>query len=461
MQPESTLNQLKAALPGGQLPPSYGVYFKTTLVALCHALEDHILQTAETDIEQQPLVLVAFQQGKWYLQEADRYFEMAQYSRQIAIAAVADSGFAQHKTGQLENVALVPLDSEDSFTQEWNLVIFAPSYAAMVLCHELSPEEYRADTQPQNDNERKFYGLWTFDRQLVQASTQIMIERMRPYEPKICDRIQAQLQSITAHPNDKPIDLTGVVSRIVTYLQTSQQQLVTVNRQNRERVELEGQALRLNRNLAGSKLQAFLRMAQRVDERDPDNPLASLQVSALSETLGQLLDLPTLSLRRLRLAGLLYRVGLAEAPSAVFNQPVEKLDETSLSVWRDRAILGAQLLSTMSELTPVKDIVLQHLEHWDGSGKPSGLKQQEITIEARILGLVAYFQDLTQPRGSRPALSLGDALAKCKELSETRFDPALVESLNTVIHLTQMGMMQLPDRPSQLPTVWLEETLKS
>ena len=67
MQPESTLNQLKAALPGGQLPSSFGVYFKTTLVALCHALEDHILQTAETDINQQPLVVVAFQQGKWYL----------------------------------------------------------------------------------------------------------------------------------------------------------------------------------------------------------------------------------------------------------------------------------------------------------------------------------------------------------------------------------------------------------
>jgi HD-GYP domain-containing protein (c-di-GMP phosphodiesterase class II) len=115
----------------------------------------------------------------------------------------------------------------------------------------------------------------------------------------------------------------------------------------------------------------------------------------------------------------------------------------------------------MAELAPVKDIVLQHLEHWDGSGKPNGLKQEEISLEARILGLVAYFQDLTQPRGSRPALSLVEALDNAKELTGIRFDPALVETLSTVIQLTQMGMMQLPDRPSQLPTVWLEETLKS
>ena len=73
MQPEATLNQLKAATPGGQLPASFGVYFKNTLVALCHAMEDHILQSCKIEPEDKPLVLVTFQQGKWYLQEADRY----------------------------------------------------------------------------------------------------------------------------------------------------------------------------------------------------------------------------------------------------------------------------------------------------------------------------------------------------------------------------------------------------
>ena len=83
MQPESTLNQLKASQPNGQLPSSYGVYFKNTLVALCHALEDHIQEASAASPEHQPLVLVTFQQGKWYLQEADRYFELAQCSQHV------------------------------------------------------------------------------------------------------------------------------------------------------------------------------------------------------------------------------------------------------------------------------------------------------------------------------------------------------------------------------------------
>jgi DICT domain-containing protein len=460
MQPESTLNQLKVALPEGTLPSSYGVYFKNTLVALCHALEDHILQHKYHEDIFKPLVLATFQRGKWYLQEADRYLELAQNSQKVAIAAIEDSGFATHQTSKLENVSLVNLQEEDSLVEEWNLIILAPDYAAMVLCHELSREEYLADSNPQIDSERKFYGLWTFDRLLVEKAASILRERMRPYNESLADQLSKIQEQIRVTPPSGSVDLTGVVDRIVSYLQSSQEELVTINRQTREFWELEGQALKLNRNLAANKLQAFLRMAQKVDENDPTNPMASLQVSALAETLGQILDLPTLKIRRLRLAGLLFRVGLSGAPKEVFTHNINELDSSSSKFWQDRSILGARLLKSMPELSPIKEIVLHQLEYWDGSGYPDGLKGEDIPIESRIIGLVAYFQELTQPRGDRLAYSLVGALAKCQKYSGTRFDPNLLESLNSVIRLTEMGLMKLPDRPSQLPSVWLEETTK-
>ncbi|MGF1461407.1 MAG: HD domain-containing phosphohydrolase [Leptolyngbyaceae cyanobacterium] len=459
MDSNSTLNQLKAALPQGQLPSSYRVYFKNTLIALCHALEDHILKSAAQFPEQQPLVLVTFQEGKWYLQEADRYLEIAQHSSEVAISACADSGFETHPTSKLDNVSLIELDPADSLVNEWNLIIVAPGYTAMVLCHELSPEEYQADTQPRNDVERKFYGLWTFDRVAVEAAASILIERMRPYDEALAGRLQNLQQQMTASPDTVPVDLTSVVSRIVNYLQDSQEHLITANRQARELWELEGHALRVNRNMTANKLQAFLRMAQRVDERDQENPLASLQVAALAETLGQVLDLPTIRLRRLRLAGLLFRIGLAEAPIEVFQQPASQLRESELVTWNNRAYLGGQLLAAMAELEPVRVIVSHQLENWDGSGRPEGLRGEAIPLESRILRLVAHFQELTQPRGDRPELSPTDALAKCEQHSGTRFDPTLLEHLTTVVRLTEIGMMKLPDRPSQLPKVWLEESL--
>lgn len=454
MKPEATLNQLKVLLPEGQMPSSYGVYFKNTLVALCHALEDHILEQPQGA---EPLVLVTFQQGKWYLQEADRYQDLAHCSQQVAIAAVPDSGFGDHATSQLPNVDLVDLAADDSLTQEWNLIILAPGYAAMVLCHELSDDEYRSDNVPTIDVERKFYGLWTFERQPVETAAQILIDRMHPYNPSLGAQLTERFNLLKNNPSETATDLSGVVSRIVNYLQSSQQQLVTVSRQTRELWELEGQASKLNRNLAANKLQAFLRMVQRIDERDLANPVASLQVSALAETLGQLIDLPTLKLRRLRLAGLLFRIGLAEAPKEIFQQTAEHLDQASLVFWRDRAALGGQLLSSMPELTPISRIVTHQLEYWDGSGTPDGFKAEEIPIESRVLGLVAYFQELTETRGERSAMSLGDALAACEKLSGRRFDPTLVESLSTIVRLAEIGMLQLPERPSQQPTVWLED----
>ncbi|MEL6936554.1 MAG: HD domain-containing phosphohydrolase, partial [Cyanobacteria bacterium J06607_17] len=340
---------------------------------------------------------------------------------------------------------------------EWNLIILAPGYASMVLCHELSDAEYRSDSVPSLDVERKFYGLWTFDRAPVEVAAKILIERMRTYDSALADQLTERYNALKNNPSDTSTDLSGVVARIVNYLQSSQQQLVTVGRQTRELWELEGQASKLNRNLAANKLQAFLRMVQRIDERDPANPMASMQVSALAETLGQLIDLPTLQLRRLRLAGLLFRIGLAEAPKQIFQQTSDQLDKASLVFWRDRAALGGQLLSSMPELAPVSRIVTHQLEFWDGSGTPDGLKGEEIPIESRILGLVAYFQELTESRGERAALPLGESLAVCEKLGGRRFDPKMVDALGTIVRLAEIGMLQLPDRPSAQPTVWLED----
>jgi hypothetical protein len=49
------------------------------------------------------------------------------------------------------------------------------------------------------------------------------------------------------------------------------------------------------------------------------------------------------------------------------------------------------------------------------------------------------------------------AWEKCRSHSDTIFDPALVETLGNVVRLTEMGLMELPSRPSQLPNVWLED----
>ena len=214
----SILQQLAIAHPAERRPLNFGVYYKNTLVALCHALEDCILASKSA-----PLVITAFQRGKWYLQEAERYSQLAKASDQVVIMAAPDTGFTEHPTSQMPNVEVVGLDTADPVAQEWHLMILSPSYTAMVLCQELSAADYGASGQPTADLERKFYGFWTFEPALVQETVEIAIAHIGRYNPELQQKLLDQVQAIAAAaPTAQPDDLSTIVSRVVDYLHTSQ-----------------------------------------------------------------------------------------------------------------------------------------------------------------------------------------------------------------------------------------------
>jgi DICT domain-containing protein len=412
------------------------VYYKNTLVALCHALEDCILASNSA-----PLVITAFQRGKWYLQEAERYYSLAQKSDQVAIMAAPDTGFAEHPTSQLPNVALVGLDPADPVAQEWHLMILSPSYTAMVLCQELSATDYGVAGQPTADLERKFYGLWTFEPSLVQESVELAIAHIGRYNPELQQTLTAQVQAITsAASTAQPDDLGAIVSRVVDYLQTS---------------ELDNSMLRictqhkaLDQNLVSNELQAFLRLAQLIDLANTDNPMAAAEVAALAEMMGQLLDLPAWQLKRLRLAGLLHHI----APMSV---SVQYGEAPSCPL-----VPAAQVLRTMPRMRAIAKIINHQTEWWNGSGQPAGLTGEEISLESRILGLVADFQQrVTQLQASDSRLPetsvLAQALAECKQQGGERWDPKLIDTLELLVVGLQQGL-SLPVTPPKISSgMWL------
>ncbi len=439
MLPGSILQQLATAHSAGKRPLNFGVYYKNTLVSLCHALEDCILTAKST-----PLVITAFQRGKWYLQEAERYEILAQRSRQVAIMAAPDTGFAEHPTSKLPNVELVSLDPVDPVAQEWHLIILSPSYTAMVLCQEISPAEYGAAGQPKADLERKFYGFWTFEPGLVEETVELAIAHIGRYNPELKQKLTAQMQAIAAAaPTAELDDLGSIVSRVVDYLQTSELDMSKVSIFNQQNL--------LDRNLVSNELQAFLRLAQLIDVADASNPMAAAEVAALAETMGQLIELPAWQLKRLRLAGLLHRI----APKSV---SVQYGEAPSCPL-----VPAAQVLRTMPRLRAIAQIINHQTEWWNSSGQPAGLAGEEISIESRILALVVDFQSrVTRLQESYPSRELEttpdpltEALAECKLESGKAWDPKLVDTLELLVTGLQQGL-RLPVTPPKISAgVWL------
>jgi DICT domain-containing protein len=435
----SILQQLETAHRQSTRPIRFGVYYKNTLVALCHALEDHILSENST-----PLVIAAFQQGKWYLQEAQRYADMAKCSREIVIMAAADAGFAEHPTSQLPNVDLVALNSADPVAQEWHLIILSPEYTAMVLCQELSEADYGAGGIPDSDLERKFYGLWTFEPELVQETAKLAIAHIEQYNPELAQKLVAHqnaIQSSLAAPKH----LSAVVSRVVDYLQTGQENLSIPT-------ALRQQAL--DRNLVSNEIQAFLRMAQLMDMADVNNPMAAAEVVALSEMMGQLLELPAWQIKRLRLAGLLHRIDPLQTTESVLTPGTStRYQEQAPSCALTCPLVpGAQVLRTMSRLRAVAQIITHQTEWWNGTGEPAGLAGDEIPLESRILTLVADFQwrvnNLKSSSNTRAEI-FAQALDECRQQQSIRFDPKLVDALTLLV----MGLQQGLDLPLMSPKV--------
>lgn len=441
----------------GKRPLNFGVYYKNTLVALCHALEDAILEA-----EYQPLMITAFQRGKWYLQEADRYGDIADRSRQVVIMAASDSGFADHPTSQKSNVELVSLQETDPVAQEWHLIIVSPHYTAMVLCQELSEADYGAAGVPQADLERKFYGLWTFEPGLVQETAALAIAHIERYNPELHQQLTSQLQEITALSQQQDAlchtptaeHLGGIVIRVIEYLEQSQESL------DRNSPAYQSQPQSLDNNLTSNELQALLRVAQLIDQTDISNPMAAAEVASLAEAMGQLLDLPAWQLHRLRLSGLLYRIAFLQtsevmlSPGAV-KRYAEEVDSIPLSC---PLVPGVQVLRKMQRLKAVSIILAHQTEWWNGSGKPAGLAGDEIPIESRILGLVAEFQQrVAQAIGAE--VSLAEAVTQsytaCQAEAGDRWDPKLIEVLGLLVSGMQQGLSLPVTMPKIAAGLWM------
>ena len=78
---------------------------------------------------------------------------------------------------------------------------------------------------------------------------------------------------------------------------------------------------------------------------------------------------------------------------------------------------------------PIADIILQHHEHFDGTGYPFGLKDSEICDEAKIIAVAYSLEAITAIRPYRPAMPLSEALFEIESKSGKYYEPDVVEAL--------------------------------
>jgi HD-GYP domain-containing protein (c-di-GMP phosphodiesterase class II) len=134
---------------------------------------------------------------------------------------------------------------------------------------------------------------------------------------------------------------------------------------------------------------------------------------------------------RLRAAGVLHDIGKLGIPDAVLHK-AGPLDDEELTEIRRHPELGASILEH-ANLRDIATWVLAHHERVDGHGYPSGLRGEEIPLEARVLAVADAYEAMTADRPYRSALPRGEALDELRRGAGEQFDGAVVRAFLRVL----------------------------
>jgi HD-GYP domain-containing protein (c-di-GMP phosphodiesterase class II) len=140
----------------------------------------------------------------------------------------------------------------------------------------------------------------------------------------------------------------------------------------------------------------------------------------------------------------LHDIGKIGIPDDILLKPNE-LDNNETEVMHSHADLGKKMVDEI-----LANFGLEHIEHVDmlrniaefhhesvnGQGYPSGIKGEQIPLEARIVAVADVFDALTSARPYKNAWSNEDAIAELKQLAGEKLDRdcvnALIQNLDKV-----------------------------
>jgi len=136
---------------------------------------------------------------------------------------------------------------------------------------------------------------------------------------------------------------------------------------------------------------------------------------------GQRLDAEKLKL--LDYAARIHDLGRAVIDDYIVSKP-GKLTASQQSAMRSHSILGHDLLKHSGLPVEIKNTVLYHHEHWDGSGYPEGLLGMDIPLFARIVCIADAWDAITHERPYHKARNHEKALEEMNRVAGC-FDPKL------------------------------------
>jgi putative nucleotidyltransferase with HDIG domain len=171
----------------------------------------------------------------------------------------------------------------------------------------------------------------------------------------------------------------------------------------------------------------FETLAMALDLQDQGTSGHSRRVADMTRDIAKNLGIKNGELDQVEHGALLHDIGKLRIPDRILWKPAE-LNMEEWQIMRRHPRYGYEFVREIEFLDKeATDIILSHHEKFDGSGYPSGLKGEEISLGARIFSVVDAVDAMVHDRPYHRATTFPIACEEIIRHMGTHFDPDLVE----------------------------------
>lgn len=181
----------------------------------------------------------------------------------------------------------------------------------------------------------------------------------------------------------------------------------------------------LHGELRSSYLATVRVLAEAIEAKDPFLRGHSDEVSDYVAAVARRLDLDPARREQLVFGSLLHDVGKIGISERILLKP-GALSPEERTVVQLHPRIGYRIVSQVPALASISPAILHHHERFDGGGYPTGLRGEQIPLEARIVCVADSFSAMTAERPYRRRVSLEEACVELERCAGTQFDPEIV-----------------------------------
>jgi len=190
-------------------------------------------------------------------------------------------------------------------------------------------------------------------------------------------------------------------------------------------------------------------LADAIEKRDPYTGGHTMRVRDFSGAIAEALGLDKELRESLELAAILHDIGKIGVEDRILRKPGKLTDEE----FRQMCLHpehGSSIMGHIKSLEKIVPGMRHHHERLDGKGYPSGLKNSQIPLFARIIAVADTWDAMTSDRPYRPALAEEIAIRELWQSRGKQLDPQIVLAFFKAYNNHKI-YTQHRDREAELP----------